>query len=560
MRWSLLAFSLSLLLVAPGLHAAPNILLLVAEDLSPRVGAYGDQVAKTPTLDALAKRSMRYTNAYTTAGVCAPSRAALLMGQHQISFGAMHMRTTTGPLGEYLARPQAGFKAFPELLRQAGYFTYTDGKLDYQFSGVRAGSGPFSIWSAEGARAHWRQRPGGAPFFGLINFLQTHESGVMRLDVEPYSAKHAASQKMRHAANLIAKPVTDDAKVELPPYYPDLPEVRADVARHYDNIHAMDKQVAVLLRQLADDGLADNTIVIWTSDHGDGLPRAKRELYDSGLRVPLLVMIPTALRDQVPTVTTWVSGATDSRLVSFVDIAPTILALAGVGVAEEVRSHWHGQNFLLKQRQAIYASRDRIDEVMDRQRAVRDENFKYIRSWHPNVAGGHRLDYRDNLDMVRAMRAAYEQNQLDAAQDRWFEAVGDEQLYDLRVDPHELNNLANRADTDPELGAHRVRLRSLLNDWLVRVGDTASEPEPALRDRLLERGAIPQTPQPSASWRQGHLVLSDTLGASIGYRYADADPWSLYQSPLEPAGRPVQVKAVRYGWRESDAVTLTEEP
>lgn len=150
--------ALAVLFASTALAAPPNILLLVAEDLSPRIGAFGDDVAHTPHIDALAARGVRFSRAFTAAGVCAPSRAALIMGRHQMSFGAQHMRTTTGPLGAYLALPPEDAKAFPENLRRAGYFTFTDSKLDYQFSGVRAGSGPFTIWSREGPEAHWRQR------------------------------------------------------------------------------------------------------------------------------------------------------------------------------------------------------------------------------------------------------------------------------------------------------------------------------------------------------------------------------------------------------------------
>ncbi len=271
----------------------PNILLLMAEDLSPRIGSFGDALANTPNIDQLAVAGTRYTNVFTTAGVCAPSRAALITGQHQISFGGQHMRTTTGPLGPYLAQPAAGVKAFPELLRGAGYYTFTDRKLDYQFSGVSAGSGPFTLWDKDGAApTAWRKRAPGQPFFGLINFLETHESGVMQPDGPPHSPSHAATQKMRKNANLVAPAVTNPADIILPPYYPDLPAVRNDLARHYDNIHAMDQRVGDIVAALAADGLLDNTIIIWTTDHGDGLPRAKRELYDSGTKVPLVLRIP----------------------------------------------------------------------------------------------------------------------------------------------------------------------------------------------------------------------------------------------------------------------------
>ncbi len=544
-----------LLLVLAGIipaavaQAPPNILLLVAEDLSPRLGGYGDPVADTPSLDALAAQAVRYTRAYTTAGVCAPSRAALITGQHQISFAAQHMRTSSGPLGPYLARPGPEVRAFPELLRQAGYYTFTDRKLDYQFSGVTAGSGPFSIWDAEGAAdTAWRQRRGRQPFFGMINFLETHESGVMRPTGPPHSDTHQQTQQMRQAFGLVAKAVTEPARVILPPYYPDLPEVRRDLARHYDNIHRMDQRVGRILGELATDGLLHNTVVIWTSDHGDGLPRAKRELYESGLRVPLLVRLPAALRQQHNTAA---PGATDTRLVSFVDLAPTILTLAGVPRPP----YLHGHNIFQSQRRHIFAGRDRIDEVTDRQRAVSDGEFKYIHSWHPGVAGGHALAYRDNLDMVRAMRRAYLAEELNPAQQRWFQPAGTEQLYHLPSDPHELTNLA----MEPQYQAHKARLQDVLQHFLLHIGDTGAIAEAQLRESLLLEDAIPQTPPPQVRLGGSSIRLTHPLGSSTGYRFAGEDPWRLYTGTLQTADIPsradaIEVKSVRYGWRESTVV------
>ena len=218
--------SLALILVPlVGLTERPNILLLIAEDLSPRIEPYGDDLAKTPNLTKLGTKSIRYTSAFTTAGVCAPSRASLITGQHQISFGAQHMRTSTSPLGKYLALPPDQVKAFPELLRKEGYFTFTDSKLDYQFSGIRSGSGPFTIWDSESASdTGWRDRNENQPFFGMINFFETHESGVMRPSGVPHSATHLATQLAR--LKLVAPEVTNPHDVKLPPYYPDNHVVR----------------------------------------------------------------------------------------------------------------------------------------------------------------------------------------------------------------------------------------------------------------------------------------------------------------------------------------------
>ena len=523
-------------------HDQPNILLLVAEDLGPRIGSYGDQHAETPNLDALAQQSTRFTHVFTSAGVCAPSRAALITGQHQISFGAQHMRTSTAPLGGYLAQPPAQLRALPELLRQLGYYTYTDRKLDYQFSGIRAGSGPFTLWDQDNQRAEdWRKRPDGKPFFALINFMQTHESGVMRANGLSYSPSHSQTQRMRKALGLVAKPVTDPATLSLPPYYPDLLPVRTDLARHYDNIHAMDKRVGEILQALQEDGLADSTVVIWTSDHGDGLPRAKRELYDSGIRVPLLLHQPGQM---TPT--------TEERLVSFVDLAPTLYALAG---GKTPPDYWHGRDFLNNRgspRKYVYASRDRIDEVTDRQRAVRDKRFKYIRSYYPEVPGGHPLSYRDNLDMARAWRSAFESGNITAVQARWFQPAGNEQLFDLLEDPHEIADIAR----DPAHTATLKRLRQQLDDFLQRVGDTSREEEIELRARFRPQDKQPSTPAPTAEWQDNRLHLNSPIGASIGYRLGTDQPWLLYTEPL--AHTTVYAKSVRYGWQESPTVRLSK--
>ncbi len=527
----------------PGIAHQPNILLLVAEDLSPRIGAWGDNLAHTPNLDALASVSTKFTNVFTTAGVCAPSRAALITGQYQFTFAAQHMRTSTGPLGPYLALPPPELRAFPELLRKAGYYTYTDTKLDYQFSGIRAGSGPFTLWDADGAApTAWRNAKPGQPFFGLVNFIATHESGVMRPTGPAHSEAHRNTQIFRKRGNVVAESITNPKDVDLPPYYPDLPSVRADMARHYDNIALMDRQVGEILNALAQDGQLENTIVIWTSDHGDGLPRAKRELYDSGLHVPFLLSLPSDLRH--------LSDLTENnRLVSFVDLAPTILELAGV----EVPSHFHGKSIFGEEREFVFAGRDRIDEVMDRQRAIRDNRFKYIRSWYPEVPGGHPLEYRDNLDMTRAMREAWRAGQLTPDQKRWFEPVGQHQLYDTRSDPHEINNLAD----DPRHRATLARLRKSLLGFLDVVGDTSVQPENELRSSLLRDEEIPSTPAVEYTVDGDFLTLTNPIGASIGYRTPDSDHWLLYQRPLavEP-GMAVEAKSVRYGWRESPVVLI----
>jgi arylsulfatase A-like enzyme len=525
------------------IQARPNILLLMAEDMSSRVGAFGDPVAVTPNIDALAGQGVRYTHTFTTAGVCAPSRAAHILGMHQISTGTQHMRSSAGG---YFAVPPPDVKAYPELLRTAGYHTFTDEKLDYQFSGVRAGSGPFTIWDAENT-TDWSGREPGQPFFGFINFQVTHESGVFTpLGAMPQGWTHLVLQVMRHwKLGSVETGVVKPESVLVEPYYPDIPTVRTDIARHYDNIAHMDGEVGRILQRLEEEGLSDSTIVIWTTDHGDGLPRAKRELFDSGIRVPMVIRWPEAYRPAGV-----VPGEVDSRLISFVDLAPTILRLAGVAPPDYLQ----GQDFVAPgapARQYVYASRDRIDEVVDRQRAVRDDRLKYIRSWYPELPGGHPLVFRENLDMAREMQSLYQAGQLNAAQAAWFSPPGEERLFDLRNDPFELVDVSE----DPAFHEDLLRMRSALDSWLDRVPDWSDVSEAELKDSFYLGGERPQTPPPGAHLVDGAVMVEPAgPGTSIGYRVDDGD-WSLYSGPIEINGdNKIEVRAVRYGWKASDIV------
>lgn len=534
--------------------ARPNLLLLVAEDLSPRIGAAGDAHAHTPHIDALAREGVRYTRVFTTAGVCAPSRAALITGRHAISIGAQHMRASSRPAGGYRSVPPPDVKAFPELLRAAGYYTFVTTKLDYQFSGTRTGSGPFTIWDAEDDAALWAGRDPGQPFFGMLTYMQTHESGVFRpIGSWPHSVMHLLVQLWRAWLLGWGEPaaVVDPADLRLPPYYPDTATVRADLARHYANVAAMDEAVGEVLERLEADGLAGSTIVVWTTDHGDGLPRAKRELYDSGLHVPLIVRWPEAQRPAGIE-----PGSTDDRLVSFVDLAPTLLEMAGV----EAPSGLHGQSFARAEaprRDAVFAARDRVDEVPDRQRAVRDERYKYIRSWHPEQPGGHRLAFRDDMDMMRELWRLREQGALDSVQRQWFEPPGRERLFDTLEDPHEIRDVS----ADPAYRGVLERMRGQLDAWLARVGDWSDVSEDEMVAGFAPGGDPPRTPAPILTAGDGRVRIdAPTPGASVCYRIGD-DRWRLYVAPFgAPAGATVTARAVRYGWEASDEVSYRLAP
>ena len=301
---------------APRLHR-PNIVWISNEDMSPHIGVYGDALARTPVLDRFARESIRYTHAFTTAPVCAPSRAAIITGMYQNAIGAQHMRTTEDRVpelpGPYLAVPPFYVKAFPEYLRAAGYYTSNRAKTDYQF-GV-----PFTIWDDLGPGAHWRNRRDRTqPFFSVFNLEVTHESQIF-----PTSPARKG------------KPlVTDPARINRPAVLPRYAARASGAGAHVRQHRRHGQQVGEILRQLESDGLAENTIVFYWSDHGDGVPRSKRSLYDSGLRVPLMV--------RWPAMSPGIANSVSDQLVSMIDLAPTVLALAGV----EVPAHLQGRVFI----------------------------------------------------------------------------------------------------------------------------------------------------------------------------------------------------------------------
>lgn len=535
----------------------PNILFLFADDMSSHVGAFGDSAAVTPNLDKLAYEGVRFTNTYTTASTCAPSRAALLTGVHQIATGTQHMRSSDSPdIGSYKSVPPEHIKAFPELMRAAGYYTYTNDKLDYQFSGSMSNTGPFSLWDAQGSspftlwdaknkrRTSWEDRAEGQNFFGLVNFLVTHESAVFEpLGHWPNSLVHLIMQIMHKLGDYeVGKGPVTAQQITVPPYYPDTAIVRDDIARYYNNIYQMDLMIGKIVADLEAQGMLDNTIIIWTSDHGDGLPRAKRSLFDSGIKVPMIIRWPEGYRPSHLQ-----PGGVDSRMISFVDLMPSILNMAGVSVPK----HAVGKNFLLakSQREAIFASQDRITAVYDRQRAIRNERYKYIRSWYPQQPLGFSDDFRINQNMMREMLSLFKAGKLNKAQESWFKPPGEEQLYDTLEDPYELKNLAG----DSRHRTIKQRMSNELDKWLEETGDWSEQHEVDMVDGFLINGLQGITKVPEIKPQGRNISITcDTPGASIGYQI-DGGAWQVYDQPFatEP-GITVTAKAVRYGWHESD--------
>lgn len=520
----------------------PNILLIVAEDMSAHVGAFGDDIANTPNLDRLASEGVRFPNSFTVSGVCAPSRSGLITGVYPSSMGTHQMRTSGGGPIPYEAVPPASVKAFPELLRKSGYATANFAKKDYQFGE------PFTVWDSDTGSfiseldpAIWRKLPNDKPFFAMVNLMATHESRLASKDAK-FSKKWAGMMRpIQDWREKNVEKVTDLSSVKVPPYYPDTPQVRGSIAQHYDNIHYMDAQVGDILAALKEDGLDRNTIVIWTTDHGDAFPRAKRAVYDSGIKVPVIIRFPNRQG----------KGSVEDRLVSFVDIAPTILTIAGAPVPEFIQ----GQDFLgSPSRQYIYAARDRMDGVPDRQRAIRDSRFKYIRNYMSEVPYFRPLMFRDMFPVMRSLWEGQRLGILDGLQNQYFKAPRPpEELYDTESDPYEMTNLAS----DPEYSDVLQGLSDGLDRWLSAVGDMGDRPEIVMVREMWPDLIQPVTSKPKAEvGKDGLSLISSTKGASIGYRI-NGGPWLLYDSPIGISPKDVvDAKAIRYGYRESEVTTV----
>src|SRR5262245_5216487 len=360
-------------------QSQPNILWISAEDISPDLGSYGNAYAHTPNLDRLASEGARFANAFSVAPVCAPSRSGIITGMYPTSIGSHHMRSK--------AVPPAGVKAFTEYLRAAGYYCSNDSKTDYNFEAPPSHAPPLTVWDESSRTAHWRNRAPGQPFFAVFNLTITHESQI-RTSPEDFA---------RNTAGLKPETRHDPAKAVLPPYYPDTPIVRNDWARYHDLITAMDLQAAKLLKELEEDGLTEKTVVFFWGDHGRGLPRAKRWLYESGIRVPLIVRWPGKIQP----------GMVREDLVSLLDLGPTVLSLAGVPIP----AHMQGQAFLgpgaAPPRRYVFAHRDRMDESYDMMRTVHDGRYHYIRNFFPGRPYAQYIAYMEEMPTMKEMRRVY---------------------------------------------------------------------------------------------------------------------------------------------------------
>tara|TARA_R110002049_G_scaffold4601_4_gene31953 strand:- start:229413 stop:231029 length:1617 start_codon:yes stop_codon:yes gene_type:complete len=504
----------------------PNILWISCEDISPNLGCYGDAHAITPNLDQLARQGARFDRAFTPAGVCAVVRSGVITGMYPPSIGSQHMRSRIVP--------PADVKAFPELLRAAGYFTTNRSKTDYQFEPTP------SIWDRQGNNHDdWRERTDPSqPFFSVVNITVCHESQIRHGEDKHRDVIAKIGETNKHDPDAVAD--------SMPKYLPDTPATRKNWAWYHDNITLMDQMAGDVLRRLDQDGLTDDTLVVFWSDHGMGMPRGKRWIYDTGTLIPMIIRWPGNVD----------TNSVRKDLVSVLDLPPTMLAMAGL----EVPRYMHGRVLLGEQEGKepayLFFHRDRMDEVVELQRGARDRRWKYIRNYEPHKTYAQRLDYMDEMPAMRDWRRLAAEKKLTGGQKNWFAVPKPiEELYDTANDPWELTNLADL----PQYQERLARMRAATETWQEDIRDTGLIPEAVLMEEMKPADSVLVTEPPTIDVDGDFVSLRcKTEGASIVYQVkSDAawGDWRLYTKSFSAPDSQVRAQASRLGYRNSEIVS-----
>ncbi|MGK7396628.1 MAG: sulfatase-like hydrolase/transferase [Candidatus Cyclobacteriaceae bacterium M3_2C_046] len=512
----------------------PNIIWISWEDVSPNLGAYGDDYAHTPHMDQLAREGITYLNAYSNYPVCAPARATIITGQYASAFGGQFMRVRSTPSAEV--------RLFPELLRQAGYYCTNDAKTDYQMI-----SDNDITWDESGRGARWQGRKPNQPFFSVINFGTTHEGHSRSQNTSWVAQINQALAGRRHDPDL----------APVPPYLPDTRQVRENIALYYDNLTYTDSTSNLILEQLEREGLAENTIIMMWGDHGWGLSRGKRWPYQSGLKVPLIIKIPEKYQQAILASRGYKPGDQVEELVSFVDFAPTMLSLAGI----EIPGYMQGQAFLGPQaaapRSYVYGGRGRMDETYECMRTVINQDFLYLRNYMWHLPYAQTVRSMETQLIMQDWRRKNLEGNLNQEQQLFFQYPKPvEELYDLKQDPHQVNNLVEKPGYKEILN----QFRQANQDWLVRIQDVGLITEPELDLIRWADGEWKSTEEPLFTPQDRYYWNGDreveigcpTPGASLAWKYQHQDGWQLYTQPVVVGpGQVLQAKAQRLGYYPS---------
>jgi len=418
----------------------PNILWITSEDNSSFLGCYGDANALTPNLDRLAERGIRYDNFFANAPVCAVARSSWIFGVPAVSTGTLHMRS------QYRV-PRERFKTYPELLKASGYYVTNNSKTDYNTKSIN----PNLIWDESSGQAHYNKRPGNTPFFAVFNIFESHESRI-------FPGRKPDQRRVPAAA------------ITVPPYQVASPETIDDWRAYYEQLEKMDAQVGRLLDELEASGEADNTIIVYCSDHGGVTLRSKRYLYDSGTRVPLIVSFPEKWQHLAPAA----PASLSQRLVQFIDLPKTFLSLAGLELPEVMSGRIFLGDATEPPPSSVYLFSGRFDEAPDNSRAVTDGRWKYIRNFESDRPLFQMLNYPLRQQGQVSQWEAYRAGMTFPLQAAHYQCQPPEELYDTLNDPHEVRNLAQ---SEPGmLDTMRARLRS----HVLETRDLGLIPEPMM--------------------------------------------------------------------------------
>jgi len=518
-----------------------NVVWISCEDMGPILGSYGNDIIKTPNLDKLASEGVRYTNAYSTVGVCAPSRFSIITGMYPARLGAHNMRTgdyhnyktpeevshrkNIGVIDkegknipEYEVVPPTHVKPFTEILRTKGYYCANNFKCDYQFNA------PFTAWDEVSSTVSYRDAPKDKPFFYVWNTLLTHESRIWERSNQPLTV--------------------NPEDIIIPSYFPDIPEVRNDIARKYSNIEAMDKKVGELMNQLEEDGMLDNTIIMFWSDHGGNLLRQKRAVGNSGLNVPLIIRYPNKMD----------AGKVDERIVSLMDLGPTVLSLLNI----EPPKHYDGKAiagpYEDDPREYAFGTADRFDESTDMQRSVLDGRYVYVKNFLPELPLIYRNKYRERITMNSKLIQMDSFNMLEGdAAYIFMKTKPVEEFYDLANDPYEVHNIID----NPKYFKRINDFRAALENWQKEINDQGFIAENKLVKSFWPNMIQPKTENVDFKIGDDGLYELTTLtnGASIGYQIDEkigTNSWSLYHEPIRIGDKQkIVARAIRIGYKAS---------
>jgi uncharacterized sulfatase len=456
MRFSLFWIPLLALTSAVPLCSAdqPNLLWLTSEDHGPQMGCYGDHYATTPHIDGLAAKGMLFKKCWSNGPVCAAARTTIISGLYPPSTGGEHMRS--------MVQMPKGMKMYPEFLRSAGYYCTNNSKEDYNLTKLK------DSWDESSKKAHWKNRRDGQPFFAIFNETCSHESQIR---TRPHKQVH------------------DPKRARVPAYHPDTPEVRQDWAQYYDKVTEADASAGQRLKELEEAGLAEETIVFYYADHGSGMPRSKRWPSNSGLHVPMVVYFPAKWRHLAPK--EYGPGIQSDRLISFVDLAPTLLSIIGIQPPAWMQGHAFAGKFQTESQPYLYGFRGRMDERYDCVRSVTDGRFVYVRNFMPHLSQAQHVAYQMQTPTTKVWKKLFDEGKTTPEQSLfWQQPKPAEELYDLSTDPDEVHNLADV----PEHAERLLKMRRAQEKLALDIRDVG----------LLPEGEIHQRSEGTSPYEMGH--------------------------------------------------------